>query len=109
MPSAWKAKAAPVVRTAAMHRLYNPYTGEHFYTADTAERDHLTGLGWRYEGVGWKAPAKSSTPVYRLYNQGQGGAPNHRYTTDLLVRSQMLAQNYAAEGYGIGVALCVPQ
>ena len=61
-------KAAPVVRTAAMHRLYNPYTGEHFYTADTTERDHLTGLGWRYEGVGWKAPAKSSTPVYRLYN-----------------------------------------
>lgn len=48
-------KAAPV-RTAAMHRLYNPYTGEHFYTADTTERDHLTGLGWRYEASAGRRP-----------------------------------------------------
>ena len=95
----WKAKAAPVVRTAAMHRLYNPYTGEHFYTADTAERDHLTGLGWRYEGVGWKAPAKSSTPVYRLYN-GHVRGGDHHYTTSASERDHLVSVGWTYEGVG---------
>ena len=48
-------------------------------------------------------------PVYRMYNNGQGGAPNHRYTTDLAVRAQMLVQGWIAEGYGkIGVIMCSP-
>ena len=95
----WRAKAAPVVRTAAMHRLYNPYTGEHFYTADTAERDHLTGLGWRYEGVGWKAPAKSSTPVYRLYN-GHVRGGDHHYTTSASERDHLVSVGWTYEGVG---------
>lgn len=36
-----------------MHRLYNPNSGEHFYTASEVERDHLIGVGWSYEGIGW--------------------------------------------------------
>ena len=53
--------------------------------------------------------AAGTTPVYRLYNQGQGGAPNHRYTTDLGVRSQMLAQGWVPEGFGpVGVVMCAP-
>lgn len=48
-------------------------------------------------------------PVYRLFNNGMGGAPNHRFTTDPTVRAQMLAQGYAPEGYGIGVGWCAPQ
>lgn len=91
-------KAAPV-RTAAMHRLYNPYTGEHFYTADTTERDHLTGLGWRYEGVGWKAPAKSSTPVYRLYN-GHVRGGDHHYTTSASERDHLVSVGWTYEGVG---------
>ena len=48
-------------------------------------------------------------PVYRLYNNGQGGAPNHRYTTDLTVRTQMIAQGWAPEGLGPGaVEMCSP-
>jgi hypothetical protein len=47
-------------------------------------------------------------PVYRLYNNGQGGAPNHRYTTDLGVRAQMLARGWVREGFGPGVAMCSP-
>jgi Abnormal spindle-like microcephaly-assoc'd, ASPM-SPD-2-Hydin/Repeat of unknown function (DUF5648) len=50
-----------------------------------------------------------SAPVYRLYNDGKGGAPDHRYTTDLAVRATMLEQGWVAEGYGIGVAMCAPQ
>ena len=34
-----------------MYRLYNKYTGEHFYTASIKERDTLRNLGWRYERV----------------------------------------------------------
>ena len=49
------------------------------------------------------------TPVYRLYNNGQGAAPNHRYTTDFAVRAQMLAQGWVPEGLGPNaVEMCSP-
>ena len=44
--------------------------------------------------------AAGLTPVYRLYNNGQGGAPNHRYTTDLTVRAQMIAQGGCRKASG---------
>jgi hypothetical protein len=47
-------------------------------------------------------------PLYRLYNQGQGGAPNHRFVTSLVERQNMLNKGYAPEGNGIGVGNCVP-
>ena len=51
-----------------------------------------------------------TTPLYRLYNNGQGGAPNHRYTIDPAVRTQMIAANWVPEGNGPdGVFACVPQ
>ena len=37
-----------------------------------------------------------------------GGAPNHRFTTSLAIRAQMLAAGYIAEGSGIGVGMCSP-
>jgi hypothetical protein len=49
-------------------------------------------------------------PLYRLYNNGQGGAPNHRYTTRIDVRQQMITQGWVSEGYGpLGAIACVPQ
>jgi Repeat of unknown function (DUF5648) len=46
-------------------------------------------------------------PLYRLYNNGQGGAPNHRYTTSLATRTSMIAQGWIPEGAGtIGVIAC---
>lgn len=59
-----------------MYRLYNPNSGEHFYTKTTSERDHLRSVGWRYEGIGWQAPT-GGNPVYRLYNPNAG---DHHYT-----------------------------
>ena len=67
------------VQKNEMYRLYNPNSGEHFYTADTGEKDHLISVGWDYEGLGWNAPKTSNTPVYRLYNENAG---DHHYTTD---------------------------
>lgn len=47
--------------------------------------------------------------VYRLFNNGQGGAPNHRYTTSLDTRASMISQGWVPEGAGtIGVIACVP-
>ena len=47
-------------------------------------------------------------PVYRLYNNGQGGAPNHRFVTSKSVQQTMLAKGYVAEPAGTGVGMCVP-
>ena len=37
-------------------------------------------------------------PVYRLWNHRPDS--NHRYTTDLAIKAQMIAAGYVAEGYG---------
>jgi len=45
-------------------------------------------------------------PVYRLWNNRVDS--NHRYTTSLTVRGEMISRGYIAEGYGPNaVALCV--
>lgn len=88
---------APAADTQSMHRLYNPNSGEHFYTADDAERDHLASIGWNYEGVGWTAPKTSSIPVYRLYNANGG---EHHYTPDISERDFLVAAGWNDEGTG---------
>ncbi len=47
-------------------------------------------------------------PVYRLYNGGMGGAPNHRFVTSLAERQNMINRGFVAEGNGIGIGMCVP-
>nr|WP_081794726.1 CAP domain-containing protein [[Eubacterium] cellulosolvens] len=86
------------VKSVTMHRLYNPFTMEHFYTASSHERDVLVGRGWKYEGVGWYAPEKSNTPVYRLYNPFVN---DHHYTTSSHERD-VLSQKYGWIDEGIG-------
>jgi hypothetical protein len=72
---------------------------------------------WQFEAVvfGVLAPGPAgdcpagSQPVYRLYNNGQGAAPNHRYTTSLATRAQMLTRGWIPEGNGdLGVSMCSP-
>ena len=47
---------SPRPSSVVMHRLYNRYTGEHFYTSDVSERDRLVSVAGRTEGVGWVGP-----------------------------------------------------
>lgn len=91
--------STPAAYTASqdMYRLYNPNSGEHFYTASTSERDHLSSIGWIYEGVGWKAPVTSSTPVYRLYNPNSG---DHHYTPSTDERDWLVTLGWIYEGIG---------
>ncbi|WP_248922048.1 Ig-like domain-containing protein [Olsenella intestinalis] len=92
-------KAAPGPEPAEgqdMFRLYNPYSGEHFYTASAYERDALVGLGWHGEGVGWVAPAEGA-PVYRLYNPYAG---DHHYTVSAFERDHLVELGWTDEGVG---------
>lgn len=94
----------------------------HFYTANPDEFNVvLANPNWQYEGEVFNVPMPAvdgscpagTIPVYRLYNNGQGGAPNHRFTTDLTTRNAMLARPpdkvWVAEGAGVGVGMCSPQ
>ena len=85
------------VATVDMYRLYNPNSGEHFFTASAGERDMLVAAGWSNEGIGWKAPVTSNTPVYRLYNP-QGG--EHHYTISASEKNNLVALGWSDEGIG---------
>ena len=97
LPAGLEAKAADVTESNPMYRLYNPNSGEHFYTASAAEKDTLVAAGWQYEGLAWKAPEKSKTPVYRVYNANAG---DHHYTISKSERDTLVAAGWKDEGIG---------
>lgn len=82
-----------------MHRMYNPNSGEHFYTANVTEKQHLVSVGWKYEGIGWVAPTGDSRgdAVYRLYNRNSG---DHHYTLSAVERDWLVKLGWSYEGIG---------
>ncbi len=96
-------KTIPVqVRNAAepdasveLLRLYNPNSGEHFFTASQRERDYLVEKGWMYEGNAWVARAESDRPVYRVYNPNAG---DHHYTLDEVEKDRLAELGWKDEG-----------
>jgi YVTN family beta-propeller protein len=93
----------------------------HFYAAHGFGcEDTLTYFpDWRLEddrlfnamlpdSVSGACPA-GTVPVYRMYNNGMGNAPNHRFVTSFAERQNMIGAGWVAEGAGIGVGMCVPQ
>jgi len=79
-----------------MYRLYSPNSGEHFYTANKAEKDSLVSVGWNFEGAGWYAP-RSGSPVYRLYNSIGG---EHHYTLNAAERDMLISKGWNDEKIG---------
>jgi hypothetical protein len=90
----------------------------HFYTPFASECASVRGdPNWQFESIAFYlqlpdangvCPA-SSTPVFRLYNNGSGGAPNHRYTTSIEIFNQMRAAGWIMEGHQTtGVFACAP-
>lgn len=79
----------------AMHRLYNPNSGEHFYTGSVEERDMLVTAGWQYEGVAWNAPVSEGAPIYRLFNPNSG---DHHYTGSMEERDFLVDLGWQYEG-----------
>ena len=85
------------VKVVPLYRLYNGFSGEHFYTTSESEKDKLIKVGWFYEGIGWQAPETSETPVYRLYNKYAG---DHHYTTSVKERDKLVKLGWKNEGVG---------
>jgi hypothetical protein len=56
------------------------------------------------------ASAPGAIALYGLYNNGMGGAPNHRCTTSIPILDAMIAAGWVFEGNGnTRVFACVPQ
>jgi len=91
----------------------------HFYTPVASECTAVkANPSWSFEGevFGVVLPSPGgacpdgTVPLYRLYNNGEGASPNHRYTTEFAVRSIMQVFGWLSEGYGpLGVIACVPE
>jgi hypothetical protein len=61
-------------------------------------------------GSGNGSGPQGTVALYRAYNNCTGGAPNHRYTTNLATLTTMLAQGSVFEGEAnTKVFACVPQ
>jgi hypothetical protein len=115
--NAWSQPAAGSVPVCRFFSAGFAPKSSHFYTSFASECTAVKGnANWSFEGEvfnvalpdGQGTCPAGTVAVYRLYNQGQTGAPNHRFTTDAAVRAQMLAQGWVAEGAGLGVTMCGP-
>ena len=90
----------------------------HFYSNAANECPGLaTRSRWQLESENafFMIPSPTGTcpsgtvPLYRMYNKGMSGAPNHRYTIYRSVRAAMVAAGWEAEGNGSdAVFTCVP-
>jgi len=97
-----------------------PPKSSHFYTSNSAECNNVrsNNRDWTFEAEAFYVQQADSVSggcptgfqaVYRLYNNGQSGAPNHRYTTDPAVRAEMMGKGWIPEGFGPeGVGFCAP-
>jgi hypothetical protein len=100
-------------------QLNYPTRSSHFYTPFPAECDTVKqNPNWAFESIAFyiQLAAADGTcsggtiPLYRAYNNGMGGAPNHRYTTSLTTLNQMVAAGWVFEGdANTKVFACVPQ
>jgi len=118
----FKAYAANTAGSANVCRFFSTSFGErssHFYTPFVTECSIVKqNPNWMLESESvFAIPvpdlagncAAGTTPVYRYYNDGQGNAPNHRYTIDPALRNVMLQRGWISEGYGdLGVIMCSP-
>jgi hypothetical protein len=119
----FRAWTSAVGGTIPICRFYLPpgHGDSHFFSADPAECDRVQAQAPQFvlesaAAMYLKAPDPSTgacadpqtQPVYRVWNHRPD--TNHRYTTSLAVRDQMVAAGGIAEGYGPdAVAMCAPK
>ena len=115
---AFRGWSAPNAGTVPVCRFFTtPGTfgakSSHFYTADPIECEGLKlNPNWIYEKIAFHVAVPSgevcaagTVPVHRMYNDGQTGAPNHRFTTDFaLYQLFTTTQGWLPEG----VRFCAP-
>ena len=79
----------------SVYRVFNPNSGEHFYTTSRHEADHLVSLGWGEEGGLCTMDRLNGTPIYRLYNPNSGW---HMYITSQTERDHLVRVGWNYEG-----------
>ncbi len=120
-PSASNPAAVPTCRFFSI--AFTPKSS-HFYTPFAAEclfrqTDPASLAAWQLEtstayyleltDASGNCPT-GTAPLYRVFNNGMGGAPNHRFTANRATRDQMLMLGWSAEGNGPDIIFaCVPQ
>jgi len=106
---------------AAVCRFFSTAFGSkstHFYTPISDECQTVkANADWQFEAVAFfmvntdvngNCPA-GTTPLFRLYNNGMGGAPNHAYTNNRAKRDALQAKGWVPEGSGPqNVFACTP-
>lgn len=83
--------------TSLFFRLFNPRTGDHFYTSNAAERSAALSSGYKDEGVLGAiltSSTASSTALFRLFNSRTG---DHFYTTSATERATAISSGYVSE------------
>jgi hypothetical protein len=116
----FKAYATPTASPVCRFYLPPAFGDSHFYSASTAE---CALVASQYPGFVYETPSAlyvglpdtatgacfgGTVPVYRVWDNRPG--TNHRYTASLVVRAQMQALGWIAEGYGPSqVIMCAPQ
>ena len=107
------------VATCRFFTVFFAPKSSHFYTPNAAECQGLidTSQVWEFESIAYYIALidangncpPGTIPLYRFYNNGLGGAPNHRYTTSLTIFNQMVSQGWQFEGHPVTkVFACVP-
>lgn len=85
-----KPVSIPVETEGSVYRLYSGK--DHLYTQSHKEAQSLADLGWKYEGIGWIAPA-DGVPVWRLYS-----GKTHLFTADPVEKKRLLSIGWKDEG-----------
>lgn len=105
----WVAKDGVGLTNDPVFRFYNSSTTQHFYTANTSERDTLINTpayGYSYEGAAFAAsinPLSGLIPLYRFY---ASASSDHFYTTNESEKSNLI--NTPSLGYNFeGVSFYV--
>ncbi len=77
------------------YRLYNPNSGEHFWTISANEKQSLVNAGWKYESVAWCSVSSGKTLILRVYNPNSG---EHFYTTSKTEENSLVHVGWKADG-----------
>ena len=90
----------------------------HVFTPYPAQCEAMkTDPAWRFEGVSYYLALPDGTgrcatgtePLYELYNNESGGAPNYRLVSDRTTRDRMAIGAWIAKGSGLDVVFaCTP-
>jgi hypothetical protein len=109
----WTGSSTGALPTCRFFSVIFAPRSSHFYTDRAGECATLKqNPGWQYEAIAfylqpltasYDCPA-NTVILYRLFNNGMGGAPNHRFITDVVQVAAMIAAGWSLEGDGPKIA-----